>query len=176
MWMNVIGCFLAGCWWGEELKKIKTYLSKPWVFKEGIGDQKCSICRTCVKTAAKSSGKTMIPPFHGLIESIRDLNKYPRRKVEVKDGNSNSKFYIVGHPVSVLKALTSWASCGFVAMSVDTKQLVFLKDSCCQGHSGLWLQPSVSIWFGCPTLGHQQRCVDSYTITTQTTRIGDLKR
>ena len=39
----------------------------------------------------------------------------------------------------------------------------------------LWLQPSDSLRFGCPSLGHRLRRVDSYAITAQTTRIGDLK-
>lgn len=109
--------------WDPTVEDAKT--SEAEDFNNAVG----AICRTRTRTAAKGGGKTTVPLFHGLTESIGDPNKYLRRKVKVGDRNSNSKFYIVGRPVSVLKAPTGRASRGFVAMAVDTKRLVFLKDS-----------------------------------------------
>ena len=68
------------------------------------------------------------PMFCKLVESVGDPSKYPRRKVSVLDRNV-SRDYIVGRPTCVLKAPTGRATRGFVAMSVKTKKLVFLKDS-----------------------------------------------
>jgi len=64
----------------------------------------------------------------GLVKSVGDPSEYPRRKISIPDGETR-KDYIVGRPTSVLKAPTGRATRGFVAMSVKTKQLVFLKDS-----------------------------------------------
>jgi len=68
------------------------------------------------------------PVLSGLIDSVGDPTKYARRKVSVMDGAAG-KDYIVGRPTYVSKASTGRGTRGFVAMSVQTKALVFLKDS-----------------------------------------------
>jgi hypothetical protein len=68
------------------------------------------------------------PMFFGLADSVGKTSRYPRRKVYVLDGKV-MRGYIVGRPTSVLKAPTGRATRGFVAMSVETEKLVFLKDS-----------------------------------------------
>jgi len=72
--------------------------------------------------------KVMDPMLCGLVESVGDPSEYPRRKISIPDGKVR-KDYIVGRPTSVLKSPTGRATRGFVAMSVKTKELVFLKDS-----------------------------------------------
>ena len=68
------------------------------------------------------------PMFSQLIESVGDHSKYPRRKVSVFDGNVQ-KSYIVGRATSIPKSPTGRATRGFVACSLETGKLVFLKDS-----------------------------------------------
>ena len=66
--------------------------------------------------------------FVKLIGSVGDPSEYPRRKVSVLDGEEK-RDYIVGRPTSVLRSPTGRSTRGFVAMSVKTGKLVFLKDS-----------------------------------------------
>ncbi|KAF9644698.1 hypothetical protein BDM02DRAFT_3149965, partial [Thelephora ganbajun] len=72
--------------------------------------------------------KVADPMLCRLVESVGDPSEYPRRKVSILDDKVR-RDYIVGRPTSVLKAPTGRATRGFVAMSVKTKKLVFLKDS-----------------------------------------------
>ena len=66
--------------------------------------------------------------FRKLVEGVGDHSQYPRKKVSVLDGEV-SRDYIVGGPISSSKALFGRTTRGFVAMSVDTKKLVFLKET-----------------------------------------------
>ncbi|KAF9649051.1 hypothetical protein BDM02DRAFT_1981591 [Thelephora ganbajun] len=68
------------------------------------------------------------PMFRKLFESVGNPNDYPRRKVSVL-ASGFSRDYIIGRPCSVLRAPTGRTTRGFVAMSMETKTLVFLKDS-----------------------------------------------
>jgi len=80
------------------------------------------------KKQAEGGKEVMDPMLCGLVKSVGDPGEYPRRKISILDDEVR-KDYIVGRPTSVLKAPTGRATRGFVAMSVKTKQLVFLKDS-----------------------------------------------
>jgi len=80
------------------------------------------------KKKAEEGKDLMDPMLCGLVKSVGDPSEYPRRKISIPDGKTR-KYYIVGRPTSVLKAPTGRATRGFVAMSVKTKKLVFLKDS-----------------------------------------------
>jgi hypothetical protein len=66
--------------------------------------------------------------FRRLVGSVGDPSHYPRRKMSVMDGEVE-RDYIVGSPSWFPKALVGRATRGFVAMSVDTKDLVFVKES-----------------------------------------------
>jgi hypothetical protein len=80
------------------------------------------------KRAAAIEQKVLDPMFYKLAESVGDHEKYPRRKVSVYDGDIE-KAYIVGRPTSMPKSPIGRATRGFVAMSVETRKVVFLKDS-----------------------------------------------
>jgi hypothetical protein len=82
------------------------------------------------KQRKEAEGEEVMPDpmFRKLVQGVGDPSRYPRKKVYVLDGDAE-KGYIVGRPTSVLKAPTGRATRGFVGMSVDTKELVFLKDS-----------------------------------------------
>ena len=76
----------------------------------------------------KAKGGSMDPLFSMLVESVGKHDQYPRKKVSVLDGKK-TKYYIVGRPTMVVKSPTGRATRGFVAMCMETKRLVFLKDS-----------------------------------------------
>ena len=80
------------------------------------------------KKEAGGEEEVVDPMFRWLAKSIGDSEKYLRRKVFILDAGIK-KGYIVGYPTSVLKAPTGRTTRGFVAMSVQTKKLVFLKDT-----------------------------------------------
>jgi len=85
-------------------------------------------CEGRPKRGKKAEDEDEDPLFSKLVESVGHHHQYPRKKVSVLDGKK-IKHYIVGRPTSVVKSPTGRATRGFVAMSVETKRLVFLKDS-----------------------------------------------
>jgi hypothetical protein len=87
-------------------------------------------------TATHKEKEGMDPIFSRLADSVGHPNVYLRRKVSVRDGES-TRDYIIGRATSVLKASTGRSTRGFVAMSAETKQLVFLKDSWRPGIDGI---------------------------------------
>jgi len=84
------------------------------------------------------------PILSSLIDSVGGPTKYARRKVSVMDGPVG-KDYIVGRSTYVSKASTGRVTRGFVAMSVQTGELVFLKDTWRPDIDGL--QPEDD-WYG----------------------------
>lgn len=69
------------------------------------------------------------PVLDLLLGTIRASNDYPRRKVSIMYGEV-SREYVIGHPFSIPGLPVGRDHCrGFVAMSVQTKRLVFLKDN-----------------------------------------------
>ncbi|KAF9646247.1 hypothetical protein BDM02DRAFT_3271085 [Thelephora ganbajun] len=85
-------------------------------------------CERRSKRGKKAEDEDEDPLFSKLVESVGHRNQYPRKRVSVIDGDK-IRHYIVGRPTSVVKSPTGRATRGFVAMSVETKRLVFLKDS-----------------------------------------------
>jgi hypothetical protein len=77
---------------------------------------------------AEGEKKASDSMFLKLVDSVGHPSRYQRRKVCVLEGEV-ARGYIVGRPTSVLKAPTGRATRGFAAMSMETKELVFLKDS-----------------------------------------------
>ena len=66
----------------------------------------------------------------GLFRSVGSKDKYPRRRVEIPaGGNKRVVSYIVGRPMANTKSPTGRATRCFVAMSKDTGNLVFFKDT-----------------------------------------------
>ena len=82
----------------------------------------------CKPQWSRPCRKKMDPLFCRLIKSVGDPSKYLRRKVSILEGSAK-RDYIVGRPTSFSKAPAGRTTRGFVAMSVQTKKLVFLKDS-----------------------------------------------
>lgn len=68
------------------------------------------------------------PIFCTLVKSVGDPGEYPRKKVPVMDGEI-SRDYIVGRPAHYSKTLTGRITRKFVAMSAETKALVFLTET-----------------------------------------------
>jgi hypothetical protein len=66
--------------------------------------------------------------FLKLINSVGDPTNRPRWKMSVLDGKAE-RDYIIGSHISPSDLPTGRATRGFVGMAVETKQLVFLKDS-----------------------------------------------
>jgi len=107
------------------------------------------------KKQAGGGKEVMDPMLCGLMKSVGDPSEYPRRKISIPDGEDR-KDYIVGRPTSVLKAPTGRATRGFVAMSVKTKKLVFLKDSWRPDVEGI--QPE-DHWYRLLQNGRRSSCV-----------------
>ena len=84
--------------------------------------------RTRSQTKAASGQGVVDPMFSKLLESVGNHEKYPRKKVTVLHDRVEKK-YIVGRPISIPKSPTGRATRGFVALSLETDKLVFLKDS-----------------------------------------------
>ena len=72
--------------------------------------------------------KEINPKFLELVSSVGDPSKYPRRRVSIPDGKV-TRDYIVGDSTSMVDLPTGRSTRGYVAMAVETKRLVFLKDS-----------------------------------------------
>jgi hypothetical protein len=75
-------------------------------------------------------GKNVL--LKNLFNSVGNGAKYPRRKVEMPTGGDEDGrmvSYIVGRSIANAKSLTGRATRCFVAMSMETGKLVFLKDS-----------------------------------------------
>ena len=86
------------------------------------------VCQGRPKPGKKAEGGDVDPLLSKLVESVGRHDQYPRKKVSVLD-DKKTKHYIIGRPTSVVKLPTGRATRGFVAMSVETNRLVFLKDS-----------------------------------------------
>ena len=84
--------------------------------------------KACTQKEAEGEEKAPDPVFCQLVQSVGDPSWYPRKRVSVFDGE-DTRNYIVGRSISDPKDATGRATRGFVAMSVETKKLVFLKDS-----------------------------------------------
>jgi hypothetical protein len=84
--------------------------------------------KTCRQKEVEGEEKAPDPIFCKLVQSVGDPGWYPRKRVSVLDGE-DTRNYIVGRSISDPKDATGRATRGFVAMSVETKKLVFLKDS-----------------------------------------------
>ena len=84
--------------------------------------------QTRTRGQKKKAQETADPLLHRLIESVGKPEEYLRKKVSVLEQDVE-RDYIVGRPTSILKAPTGRTTRGFVAMSMQTKKLVFLKDS-----------------------------------------------
>ena len=76
--------------------------------------------------SAVTTGRAVL--LKGLLASVGDKTKCPRRRVEITCGEEVEQ-YIVGRPIAGAKSPTGRATRGFVAMSKKDKKLVFLKDS-----------------------------------------------
>ena len=66
--------------------------------------------------------------------------KYPRKRIKIPEPDGEGErvvSYIVGRSIERAKSPTGRATRGFVAMSMDTKRLVSLKDSWCPNLSGM---------------------------------------
>ena len=87
-----------------------------------------AIRKVCQRPKREAEGDNVDLLFSKLAESVGRRDQYPRKQVSVLDGKK-TKYYIVGRPTSVVKLPTGRATRGFVAMSMETKRLVFLKDS-----------------------------------------------
>ena len=68
-------------------------------------------------------------PLKSLLESVGQLDDYPRKKINITYGAGKRASYIVGRPSVTAKSPTGRATRGFVAMDAETRGLVFLKDS-----------------------------------------------
>lgn len=68
------------------------------------------------------------PGFRNLIGSVGDPNDYPRKKVTVMEGQV-LRNYIIGRPAYSSGVIVGRATRGYVAMSAETKDLVFLKET-----------------------------------------------
>jgi len=86
------------------------------------------VCQGQLKHGQKAEGEED-PLFSNLVESVGYHQQYPRKKVSVLYGQRKTRNYIPGCLTSVVKLPTGQATCRFVAMSVETRQLVFLKES-----------------------------------------------
>ena len=67
-----------------------------------------------------------------LLDSVGEVGNYPRKKIEIptgSDGSGDPASYIVGRSIANARSPTGRATRCFVAMSGETKELVFLKDS-----------------------------------------------
>ena len=88
-----------------------------------------AIRKVCQRPKRKEAeGDNVDPLFSKLAESVGRQDQYPRKKVSVLDGEK-TRYYIIGRPTTVVKSPTGRATRGFVAMCMETKRLVFLKDS-----------------------------------------------
>jgi hypothetical protein len=84
--------------------------------------------RAITRAQKRATDRANNPVFCGLIVSVGDRNKYPRKKVSIRSKRRTEK-YIVGRSTSILSSPTGRATRGFVAVEVKTGKLVFLKDS-----------------------------------------------
>ena len=98
--------------------------------KKEIEDFDEAIRKACQgpKCKKEAEGENVDSLFSKLAESVGRHDQYPRKKVSVLDGKK-TRYYIVGRPTMVVKSPTGRATRGFVAMCMETKRLVFLKDS-----------------------------------------------
>jgi len=79
-----------------------------------------------IRTVAKGRNAALLK---SLLESVGEPSDYPRKKIDVVYGAGKRASYIVGRSSLTAKSPTGRATRGFVAMDVETKALVFLKDS-----------------------------------------------
>ena len=79
--------------------------------------------------AAIGEGEGKNSSFKSLLDSTGNKNRYPRKRVEIDGEDGRAVSYVVGRPVVTNKFSTGRGTRGFVALSMDTNQLVFLKDS-----------------------------------------------
>ena len=80
------------------------------------------------KKKKTESGPGTNPFFRRLVQGVGDPDGYPRKKLSVMDGEV-SRDYIVGRPTTIPEATIGRSTRAFVAMSVETKKLVLLKDT-----------------------------------------------
>ena len=95
-------------------------------FGQSTPDLGRRVTRLQKKKAAGEPG--LHPAFRNLVGTVGDLTQFPRKKMSVMDGDV-SKHYIIGCHSIVSKGLAGRATRGFVAMSMETKGLVFLKET-----------------------------------------------
>ena len=66
-----------------------------------------------------------------LFQSVGDQRNYPRNRIEIPTEGEDPQVvsYVVGRPIAIARSPTGRATRGFVALSMFTGKLVFLKDS-----------------------------------------------
>ena len=82
--------------------------------------------------AIKDVEETQGASLKSLFATVGDKDKYLRKRIEIpkRDGEGERAVsYIVGRSIERARSPTGRATRGFVALSMDTKELVFLKDS-----------------------------------------------
>jgi len=83
-----------------------------------------------------------------LLDTVGHQYYYPRRRIEIptgEDGDGRVVSYIVGRSIAHARSPTGRATRGFVAMSKETGNLVFLKDSWRPNIEGMMGE---AYWFG----------------------------
>jgi len=66
--------------------------------------------------------------IESLKRSIGDRKIYPRFKLEVRDANGSASYYVVGKALDYDLGVMGRCTRGFIALDLDTKECVFLKD------------------------------------------------
>ena len=81
-----------------------------------------------IKTAVKRKGGSLLKELLG---SVGNKDDYPRRRIEIPTREDDGRIisYILGRPIENARLPTGRSTRCFVAMSKDTEDLVFLKDS-----------------------------------------------